>query len=484
MDEYDLVAIGGGAAGIVASLTAAGLGARVALVEAASQPGGDCLFTGCVPSKSLIASAKLVHQLRTADRLGLDPGEPSFDFARVMERVQSVIEQAGAPDTPEALRERGVTVLRAHARFASPGVIEAGERTLRYRGALIATGSAPLVPEIPGIEAAKPLTNESVFGLRRLPRRIAILGGGAVGVELGQALARLGGAVSIVEAQPRLLGQEDAEAALLVADTLRQEGIALELGSRAVEINAGPEGAGVLRLESEGRASTSLEYDRLLVAVGRRPVVEGLGLEDVGVELDGDGAVRVDRALRTSASRVFAAGDVVGGPMLTHVAGYQGLTAAMNALLRTRRKVDTARVPRVVFTDPELAAVGLSEEQARRELSQAPLVFRHEYADSDRALTAAEAHGFAKLVTDRRGRLLGATIIGPAAGESIAEVARAVGAREKVGSLSQTVHAYPTFTEAPARAAAEWWTHRYLNPRGRRLLRPLLRLLGTVGARR
>jgi pyruvate/2-oxoglutarate dehydrogenase complex dihydrolipoamide dehydrogenase (E3) component len=482
MDQhYDLVALGGGAGGLVASLTAAGLGARVALVEQASQPGGDCLFTGCVPSKSLIASAKLVHQLRTANRLGLDPGEPSFDFARVMERVESVIEQAGRRDRPDALRARGVEVVRARGRFVEPGVIEAGERRLRYRSAVIATGSRPLLPAIPGIEAAMPLTSDDVFELRRLPRRVTILGGGAVGVELGQALARLGSTVSIVEGQDRLVPSEDAEAARLVAGTLQAEGIELQLNARAVGIEPEADGAGVVTVVSASGARIALDHDRLLVAVGRRPVTEGLGLEEAGVELDPGGAIRVDAALRTTAKRVFAAGDVTGAPKFTHVAGYHGAVAAGNALFRTRRKVDHSQIPHVVFTDPELASVGMTEAEAARELGRPPVVFRHDYRDSDRALTAAEAHGMAKLIVDRRGRLLGATIFAPAAGESIAEVARLVRDGEKVGGLSRAVHAYPTFTEGPARAATEWWSHRYLGARGRRLLRLLMRALGTVG---
>jgi pyruvate/2-oxoglutarate dehydrogenase complex dihydrolipoamide dehydrogenase (E3) component len=220
-----------------------------------------------------------------------------------------------------------------------------------------------------------------------------------------------------------------------------------------------------------------VEFDRLLVALGRRPQTDGLGLEQVGVEHDRFGAVRVDDRLRTTGRRIWAAGDVTGKLYFTHVAGYHGLVAAANALFHARRRVDHSSVPWVTFTDPELARVGLTEAQARERLGTEPLSFRYDYAKSDRALTAGEARGFAKLVCDRRGRLLGATLVGPAAGESIAEVARLVRERKKVASLSQQVHAYPTFTEAPARAADEWWRHKYLNPRGRRLLKPLLALM-------
>lgn len=479
-DRFDLVVLGGGAAGLLASLTAARVGARVALVEAREQPGGDCLFTGCVPSKSLIASANLAHALRTADRLGLEPSEPEIDFARVMARVKEVIGEAGHPDTADHLASRGVRAIRGRGQFLGPGVLAVGDLRLGYRAAIIATGAVPLIPDIAGLDQARPLTSETVFELRELPRRLAVLGGGAVGVELGQAFARLGSTVAILEATERLLPTEDAEAARLLEQTLRGEGIALHLGARVSRVEPEAGGSGALVLETGARVA----YDRILVAVGRRPSVERLGLENVGVEADARGAVRVDATLKTSGERIYAAGDVIAGPMFTHVAGYHGLLAAGNALFRTRRTVDHSHVPRVVFSDPEFAAVGMTEQQATERLGRAPLVFRHDYAESDRALTAGKARGLAKLVADGRGRLLGATIFAPAAGESIAEVTRLVSEGKKVAVLSQMMHAYPTFSEGPARAADEWWTFRYLNPRGRRLLHPLLRLLRSAEPRR
>lgn len=479
-ERFDLVVLGGGAAGLLASLTAAGVGARVALVEAREQPGGDCLFTGCVPSKSLIASANLAHAFRTADRLGLEPSEPGIDFARVMERVEAVIAEAGRRDRPEELEARGVRVIRGHGRFLAPGLLGVGDAQVGYRAAIIATGALPVIPEVAGIDGTLPLTSESVFELRELPRRLAVLGGGSVGVELAQAFARLGSKVSIIEAQERLLPTEDPEAARLLEQALIGEGIELRLGARASRVEPGSGGSGALVLERGER----VVYDRLLVAVGRRPSVERLGLEQVGVAVDARGAVQVDGALKTTGERIYAAGDVIAGPMFTHVAGYHGLLAAGNALFRTRRTVDHSHVPHVVFTDPELARVGMTEQEAAEHLGEPPLILRHDYADSDRAMTAGEAHGLAKLVADGRGRLLGATIFAPAAGESIAEVTRLVSEGKKVADLSQMMHAYPTFSEGPARAADEWWTVRYLNPRGRRLLYPLLRLLGTVGSRR
>ena len=470
--RYDLVVLGGGTAGLIASLYAARIGARVALVEQAEQPGGDCLFTGCVPSKSLIASAQLAHDMRTAERLGLEASEPSIDFAGVMARVQEVIRRAGVRDTAEHLESEGVEVVRALGRFARPGVVEAGGRALRYRAAIIATGSRPAVPAIPGLGGADFLTTETVWDLRQLPTRLTVLGAGPTGCELGQAFARLGSRVEIVEAASVLLPGEDSEAGSFIANTLAGEGVTVQLEAPVTQVDPAPEGGGAL--VAGGRR---LDYDSLLLAVGRAPANGGIGLENVGVELDERGFVKVDARLRTTGDRIWAAGDTVGRMYFTHVAGYQGLTAMANALFRAHRSVDYSTVPRVTFTDPEVASIGLSEAEARARLGRDPLVLRHDYAESDRALTAGTARGFAKLVTGRRGRLLGATVVGPAAGESIAELAALIRRRGTVADLSQAIHAYPTYSEGPARAAEQWWSERYLNPRGRRLLRPLLATL-------
>lgn len=474
MKRYDLVILGGGTAGLIASQTAAGLGARVALVEREA-PGGDCLWTGCIPSKSLIASAALAHSMRTADRLGLEPTEPRFDFATVMGRLQQVIAEAGERDTPEYLRSQGVEVIHDHGAFGGPGVVCAAGRELPYRVALVATGSSPRVPRIPGIEAVEPLTNETVFELRELPRRLAILGGGTIGVELGQAFGRLGSEVTVVEAAPRLLGREEPEAAEMIERLLREEGTRVECGVQVKGFESHGAGSGTL----VGRRSDlpyELEFDRLLVAVGRRPVTHVLGLSRVAVELGPDGAVRVDRFLRTTGDRIYAAGDAVGQLYFTHVAGYHGLLVVANGLFRARRAVDHSTVPWVTFTDPEVARVGMTERDAGQALGRKALVFRHDYRQLDRALTAGAGRGFAKLVADGRGRLMGATIVGPAAGESLAEVARLVRDGAKVADLSQMVHAYPTFAEGPARAADGWW-RRYLTPGARRLLKPALAAL-------
>jgi pyruvate/2-oxoglutarate dehydrogenase complex dihydrolipoamide dehydrogenase (E3) component len=468
----DLVVLGGGTAGLIASLYAARVGARVALVEQAEQPGGDCLFTGCIPSKSLIASAQRAHDMRRADSVGLEPAEPRLDFATVMERVQEVIRRAGVRDTPEHLESQGVEVVRAVGRFVRPGVIDAGGRELLFRAAIIATGSRPAVPPIPGLAAAGFLTSETVWELRELPTRLTVLGGGPVGCELGQAFARLGSRVEIVEAVSVLLPSEDEEAGGFVTEMLTREGLNAHLGALVTRVAPSDRGGGVLV-----GGERHIEYERLLVALGREPADNGMGLENVGVELDARGFVKVDAQLRTTGDRIWAAGDALGRMHYTHVAAHQGLTAMANALFRARRSFDYSLVPRVTFTDPEVASIGLSEAEARERLGRDPLVLRHDYAESDRALATGTARGFAKLVTGRRGRLLGATLVAPAAGESIAELAMLLRRRGAVTELSQTIHAYPTFSEGPARAAEDWWNHRVLTPRARRVFRPLLALL-------
>ncbi|MGH2804863.1 MAG: dihydrolipoyl dehydrogenase family protein, partial [Thermoleophilaceae bacterium] len=423
MTRYDLAVLGGGTAGLVSSLIAAGAGARVALVES-ERTGGDCLWTGCVPSKSLLAAAELAQRIREGARLGVGGGKPEIDFERVMAHVDRARATLAPHDSPARLRREGVDVIESAGRFRGPGELEADGRVLGHRAAVVATGSVPALPPIAGLEQAEPLTSDTVWRLRELPRRLAVLGGGPVGCELGQAFARLGSAVTLVEAEERLLPREEPRAGALVAERLGAEGVEVQTRARAREVRASPGGAGVLALDPPtGGAPRELEFDRLLVAAGRRPVSAGIGLEALGIETSASGAIPVDRLLRTGAPGVFAAGDVTGVLPFTHVAAYHARVASINALFRARRKVDYRAVPWVTFTDPEVARVGLSEAQARRRWGERARAVEFDYARLDRAVTADRALGFAKLVGDRRGRLVGATVAAPAAGESIAELA-------------------------------------------------------------
>jgi pyruvate/2-oxoglutarate dehydrogenase complex dihydrolipoamide dehydrogenase (E3) component len=467
--RYDLVVLGGGTAGLVSALIAAGAGARVALIEC-DRTGGDCLWTGCVPSKSLIAAATLARRMRHADTVGLEPVEPTIDFTRVMEHVWGAIRTIEPEDSPERLRAAGVDVVEAEGRFAGPGRLAVGDRELPFRAAIIATGSRPHLPPIPGLAENDPLTTNTVWELRELPERLVILGGGPIGCELGQAFARLGANVMVVEMTDRLLPGEELRASELVARRLVAEGVDVRVGHAASNVR----GRHLILESGEGVA-----FDRILVATGRAPRTTGLGLDTVGVAVERSGAIRVDGRLRTTARGIYAAGDVTGLFPFTHVAAHHARVATANALFHTRTKVSDT-LPWVTFTDPEVARVGLTEQQARSRWGDRVLVAEFDYARLDRAITAGEAGGFAKLVAGSRGRLVGATIAAPAAGEAIAELTAWITTGAKLEAVSRTVHAYPTFAEGPARAADRHLAERSSSPRVHALTRPLLATLRAV----
>ncbi|MBW3619508.1 MAG: FAD-dependent oxidoreductase [Actinobacteria bacterium] len=453
------------------AMGAAGVGARVLLAEE-DRTGGDCLWTGCVPSKALIAAARRAHDMRTADRVGLAAVEPEVDLARVMRHVHGAIATIEPHDSPERLRASGVEVVASRARFLRPGAIHVDGRTVRYRTALIATGSTPALPPVEGLEAVSPLTSDSLWDLRELPERLVVLGGGPIGCELGQAFARLGSRVTIVELTDRLLPPAGPDAGDLIAEVLRGEGVDVRTATRAVRADArsltvaGPDGV-----------EATLAFDRLLVATGRTPRTRDLSLERVGVETDERGFVTVDDTMRTTGRNIFAGGDVTGRMSFTHVAGVHGSLVVTNALFRMRRAAMEDRIPWVVFTDPEVAHVGLSAEEARARWGGDAIVVRHDYAEVDRAVTQAHTTGFATLVADPKGRLVGATLVAEAAGESIAELTAWIRTGASLRDVGAAVHAYPTLTEGPWRAALEHLRGRYLSPEVRRWTRPLLWLL-------
>jgi pyruvate/2-oxoglutarate dehydrogenase complex dihydrolipoamide dehydrogenase (E3) component len=477
MARYDLVIVGGGTAGLVAAELAAALGARVALIERA-RTGGDCLWAGCVPSKSLLAAADLAHRMRSAGYVGLAPVEPEIDFGRVMAHVHGARRTIEPQDSPEALRRRGVEVLHGEARFTGPGRLAVGGHQLAYRSALIATGSRPVVPSVDGLDPALVLTNETVWDLQERPQRLAILGGGPIGCELGQAFRRLGSQVTIVQRAAVLLTREEPEASELVAARLTGEGVQVRLRARAVRAER-VDGAHSLVVEHLGR-QVAVPFDRLLAGAGRRPDTDGLGLDAVGVETDARGAIKVDDRLATTGDRIYAAGDAVGTLPFTHVAAYHARVVVGNALFRSRQAVSYGGVPWVTFTDPEVARVGLSEAQARERFGRRTVVHTHPYEKLDRAITAGRAYGFAKLVGGPHGRLVGATVAAPRGGEAIAEMAAWIAARRGIDACSRTVHAYPTFAEGPARAADDYVRARRLSPGVRRLTRPALAVLRRV----
>ncbi|MBA2350041.1 MAG: FAD-dependent oxidoreductase [Solirubrobacterales bacterium] len=468
--RFDLLVLGGGTGGLVSAQIAAGIGARVALVEQ-ERTGGDCLWTGCVPSKSLLAAAELAHAMRHADKLGLTPHEAPVDLAKVMEHVQAAQATIAPQDSPERLRNAGVEVYEGHGAFVAPGELRVGGETLRFRSAILATGSAPVLPPVDGLEGIEPLTTDSVWGLRELPERLVVVGGGPIGCELGQAFARLGSRVSIVDVADRVLTKEEPEASQVVAESLRADGVELRLGASLSA--ARREGEEVVLTLEDGE---ELRADRVLVAAGRKPRTEGFGLELIGVETDDRGAVQTDATMRTANRRVFAVGDVVATLPFTHAAAHHARVATLNALFGLRRSAEKATIPWVTFTDPEVAHVGMTEAQAREEWGDDITLARAGFDELDRAITAGATTGFALLVGDDKRRLVGATIVGRGAGESIAELTAWISQGEKIDVVSNTVHAYPTFAEAAARAADQHLRERFNTPGIRRAVAPVLAL--------
>ena len=480
-ERYDLAVLGGGTGGLVSAMIAAGLGARVALVERA-RTGGECLWTGCVPSKSLIAAGNLAHRMRHASATGLAPVEPQIDLTRVMDHVRHAIRTIEPESSPERLRAAGVELVIAEGRFVGPRKIDVGGRELAYRAAVIATGSEPVVPPITGLVEAEPLTTETVWQLRELPARLLVLGGGPVGCELAQAFCRLGAHVTLVEMADRLLIKEEPQASELIATRLRSEGVDVRIQARASAVRPVDDGEG-WELAIDGPGHDRLPFDRILIATGRAPRTSHLGLQAVGVQTDSAGGVVVDARLRTTARSIFAVGDVTGLLPFTHVAAHHARVATPNALFHTRAKVATT-IPWVTFTDPEVARVGMTEQEARKRWGERVSIAEFDYANLDRAITAGEAYGFAKLIAGPGRRLVGATIAAPAGGEAIAELTAWISRGEKLDIVSRTVHAYPTLAEGAARAVDVQLATRYSSPRMRARTRPVLGALRALQRKR
>ncbi len=457
--DYNVVVLGAGAAGLVSAYIAAAIKARVVLVER-ERMGGDCLNTGCVPSKALLRSARAVADIRRASEFGLKPTEARFDFAEVMERVQRVIRAVEPHDSVERYSKLGVECVRGDARIVSPYEVDVGGRRLSTRAIVVATGARPSIPPIPGLDAVPYLTTDTVWSLRELPKRLAVLGGGAVGCELTQAFARFGCEVDLIELEPRLLPREDAEASSTLAARLTKEGVRVRTSTRALRVEPRASRAvecGALVCESGGK-EIRIEFDRLLLALGRRPNAKGFGLEELGVEVGAGGTVAHDEFLRTSCPTIYVCGDVAGPYAFTHVAAHQAWYAAVNALFSPFKsfRADYRVIPWCTFTDPEVARVGLSEDEARAR-GLAYEVTRYGLDDLDRAIADEEAHGFVKVLTaPGRDRILGATIVGAHAGELIGEFVSAMKNGIGLERILGTVHVYPTFSEASRFAAGNW----------------------------
>jgi pyruvate/2-oxoglutarate dehydrogenase complex dihydrolipoamide dehydrogenase (E3) component len=454
MERFDLIAIGGGTAGLVTAAGGATLGLRVALVEREAL-GGDCLWTGCVPSKALIASARLAQRMRHAAELGLVGSSPAHAFGTVIERVRRARATVAHHDDPARFRALGVEVVFGPAEMRAADVVDVGGRRLEAKRIVIATGADASVPPIAGLADVPYLTYATAFEQDVLPPSLVMLGGGPIGLEFAHAYRRLGAEVTVIEMLPQVLPREDADAAAVVRGALEEEEVAIHTGARVEHVERGRDGRALVTARAGDGGVIAVTCDAVFVATGRQPRGEGMGLEAAGVELD-RGAVRVDRSLRSSVRTVWAAGDVSGGPQFTHVAEYQAKLVLRNAVFPFASKADYAAVPAVTYTDPEVARVGLTEAEARERYGDVS-VYRYSFADLDRAIVDGHTAGFVKAVTRRGGRLIGATVVGSGAGDLLVPFVLAMRRRIPLPKLSQIVYPYPTMSEGIKRTADAYY---------------------------
>lgn len=466
--ETDLCIIGGGSGGLSLAAGAVQMGARVVLVEG-HKMGGDCLNYGCVPSKALLAAGRAAQAMRSGGAFGVTPAEPEVDYAAAQDHVARAIAAIAPHDSVERFEALGVRVIRAWGRFVSETELEAGDHVIAARRFVVATGSSPFVPPIPGLDRVPYLTNETLFGLRERPAHLLVIGGGPIGLEMAQAHVRLGARVTVIEAE-RALGAEDPELAAVVLKRLREEGVEIVEGQAVTQVS-GQAGA-VTVAAGEG----SHEGTHLLVAVGRRPNLDRLNPGAAGVEVSRAG-IRVDAGLRSTNRRIYAIGDAAGGAQFTHVAGYHAGVVIRSILLGLPAKARTDHIPRVTYTDPELAQVGLTEAEARARHGDRLTVARFDFAGNDRAVAGGGAEGLIKVMVVK-GRPVGASIVGPQAGELIGLWALALANGLKMGAVANMVAPYPTLGEVNKRAAGNYFSPKLFgNPWVKRVVRLVQRVI-------
>jgi len=463
--HVDLCVIGGGSAGLSVAAGAVQMGLDVALIEK-SKMGGDCLNTGCVPSKSMLAAAKAAQNFRKAEIFGIKSAVPEIDFAAVKDHVRNVIKTIEPHDSPERFEAMGVKVFHGAASFTGPHCIRVGDMKITARHFVIATGSRAVLPPINGLDAGKALTNETVFDLREKPDHLIIIGGGPIGVEMAQAHRRLGCAVTILDIAT-IMPKDDPELVAVVREALEAEGVKIieKTSIRRVDHRAG----GVdVHIEKGGKESV-LQGTHLLVAAGRAPNVENMGLEKAGVKYDKKG-IATDARLRTSQKHIYAAGAVAGGPQFTHVAGYHAGIIIRNILFKIPAKTDYAALPWVTYTDPELAQTGLTEAMAKEKFGGKARTTAWKFRENDRAQAEHRAEGMIKVITMKNGRIIGASIAGPGAGELIGLWALAISQKMKIGSVAGMIAPYPTFGEISKRAAGAFFTPSLFSDKTRKIV--------------
>ncbi|EGA91016.1 FAD-dependent pyridine nucleotide-disulfide oxidoreductase [Planococcus donghaensis MPA1U2] len=451
--KYDVAIIGAGAAGLTAAFTAAGFSKSVVLIDK-NLPGGECTWSGCIPSKSLINIAKEVYHAKkyTPDL--------QVDTSVVLAEIQDVIQKVYAGESPEVLKDAGIDFINSYAKFIEPHALEVDNERIEAKKIILSTGSSPMVPPIEGLDQVSYLTNETIFTQKTFPKTMTILGGGAIGVELSQALNRLGVNVTLVEKFERILPKDEEELVLMIQQSLIDEGVTIHTGATAVRAEQNGEIID-LTIEKDGKEMT-VSGEGLLVALGRQANVNGYGLETAGVEFDSK-SIQVDEHLETTAKGIYAIGDVVGPYQLSHMANAQGILATQNAILPINRKMDYEHVTWCTYTDPELGRSGLSEEEAREKYGDSIRVYEHEYADLDRANTKKDSIGKVKLILDKKGYILGASILGDRAGEIISQIQTIKTLKINMGKLSGVIHPYPTYSEVLVKIGKKVFVDNLLN---------------------
>ncbi len=471
-ETVDICIIGAGSGGLSVAAGAAQLGLKTVLIEKAEM-GGDCLNTGCVPSKALLAAAKRAQTHRKEDINGIKGHEPEIDFAAVKNHVLDTIKTIEPNDSQERFEGLGVTVIREHARFTGPDTVQAGEHTIKARYFVVAAGSRAVVPPIPGIDESKVFTNENIFGLREKPDHLLIIGGGPIGIEMAQAHRRLGVKVSVFD-MGSILPRDDQDNVAVVRETLITEGVSLNENVSISEVKHGA-GSVSLVVEKDGKTE-EIAGSHLLVAAGRKSNTDGLDLDKAGVETNNRGIV-VDDHLRSSNKRVFAIGDIAGGPQFTHIAGYHaGVIIRIVCFKMFWAKVDYKALPWVTYADPELAQVGMTEAAARDKYGDDIRVSEWEFEENDRAIAERATKGRLKIVTDKKGKILGASMVGPQAGELIGLWQLAVTNGMKIGAVTGMIAPYPTLGEVSKRAAGAWYTPSLFSDKTRRIVGLLQKL--------
>lgn len=468
--RYDLAIIGAGSGGLSVAAGAAQMGAKVVLIEK-HKMGGDCLNTGCVPSKALIAAAEAAHAVRHSGRFGVNGHEPAIDFAKVNAHVHGVIAAIAPHDSVERFEGLGVTVIQAAARFIGPRQLVAGDTVISARRIVVATGSSAFVPPIPGLKDVPFLTNETIFGLTEAPSHLIVIGGGPIGIEMAQAHRRLGAAVTVLE-MGTIMPKDDPEAVEVVRERLAAEGVAIV--ERIKVAGVARDGNGVAITIEENGQQRRIAGSHVLIAAGRRANVANLDLEKAGIAFTARG-ITVDDRLRTSNKSVFAIGDVAGSFQFTHMAGYHAGIIIRNALFNLPAKVDTRAVPWVTYTDPELAHVGQTEDQARAKDAKVKSV-KWMFEENDRAQAELATEGFIKVVAAANGTVLGATIVGRHAGELLLPWVLAVQKGLKIGDMTSIIAPYPTLSEVSKRVAGSWYTPKLFSDRTRGVVRFMQRL--------